>query len=166
MEDSHHSALVRELRQNVRQILGLDLEQPAKAIALFTAHWQTQNPTISASVESHLYYDYYGFPEEGYRITHDGKGCPEVARRVFELLQEAGFNAQLDIQRGALSIKTAENSCARSDSLIGWDHGTFVPMKLIDPPASIPSVQISVLRSQDATELLRMGKNVLRMVVG
>ena len=39
-------------------------------------------------------------------------------------------------------------------------------MKLIDPNASIPIVQVSVLRSQDATELLRMGKNVLRMVIG
>jgi aromatic ring-opening dioxygenase catalytic subunit (LigB family) len=30
-------------------------------------------------------------------------------------------------------------------------------MKLIDPDATIPIVQISVLRSQDASELLRMG---------
>ena len=41
-----------------------------------------------------MYYDYYGFPEEGYRMTHDGTGSPEVAGRVYELLKGAVFEAQ------------------------------------------------------------------------
>ena len=110
MNDPDHAALNRELGVNVRQILGLDSEQPPKAIAVFTAHWQTKHPTISASRESHLYYDYYGFPEEGYSITHNGKGSPEAAARVLELLGNAGFDAQLDTKRGAFSIQPVEDS--------------------------------------------------------
>jgi aromatic ring-opening dioxygenase catalytic subunit (LigB family) len=106
LQDHCHASLIRELVQNVHQILGLDAEQPPKAITLFTAHWQTHRPTISASEDSHLYYDYYGFPEEGYNITHNGKGSPQVAKRVSELLQEAGFEAQLNTSRGLSHNKT------------------------------------------------------------
>lgn len=100
LQDRCHTPLVHELRQNVRNILGLDSDQPPEAVVLFTAHWQSHQPAISASEDSHLYYDYRGFPEEGYSITHNGKGSPHVANRVFELLQRADFEPVLNTDRG------------------------------------------------------------------
>jgi len=40
----------------------------------------------------------------------------------------------------------------------GWDHGVFIPMLLINPAANVPIVQVSVLRSQDPGDHIRMGK--------
>jgi len=39
----------------------------------------------------------------------------------------------------------------------GWDHGVFVPLLLIAPEANIPVLQVSVLASQSAADLLKMG---------
>ena len=40
----------------------------------------------------------------------------------------------------------------------GWDHGIFVPLKLISPPTSIPLIQLSVLSSQSAKDLFALGR--------
>jgi len=39
-----------------------------------------------------------------------------------------------------------------------WDHGVFIPMMLINPSARIPIVQVSVLNSENAAELYKMGR--------
>ena len=39
-----------------------------------------------------------------------------------------------------------------------WDHGVFVPMKLIDPQAKIPIVQLSVLASESPSESYAIGR--------
>jgi len=39
----------------------------------------------------------------------------------------------------------------------GWDHGVFVPLKLIDPPAHIPLIQLSVLSSESPTAHFAIG---------
>ena len=47
--------------------------------------------------------------------------------------------------------------------MIGWDHGVFVPMKLVDPCAKLPVVQVSVPTAHadqdpDSGLLLAMGR--------
>jgi aromatic ring-opening dioxygenase catalytic subunit (LigB family) len=46
----------------------------------------------------------------------------------------------------------------RLDPERGWDHGVFVPLKLVMPEADIPIVQVSVLASEDPEKHLRMGR--------
>ena len=41
---------------------------------------------------------------------------------------------------------------------VGWDHGVFIPLLLINPAADIPIVQVSVLRSQSASDLYAVGR--------
>lgn len=40
----------------------------------------------------------------------------------------------------------------------GFDHGTFVPMKLAYPQADVPTVQLSLKRGLDPTEHLAIGR--------
>lgn len=40
----------------------------------------------------------------------------------------------------------------------GWDHGVFVPMKLIDPAAKTPIVQLSVLASESPSQSYAIGQ--------
>ena len=46
---------------------------------------------------------------------------------------------------------------ARLTVTLGWDHGVFVPMMLINPKADIPIIQLSVLSSENAQQHYQMG---------
>ena len=42
--------------------------------------------------------------------------------------------------------------------VIEWDHGVFVPMKLVDPKAKTPIVQLSVLASESPSQSYAIGR--------
>ena len=44
------------------------------------------------------------------------------------------------------------------DGQRGFDHGLFVPLKIMYPQADIPCLQLSMLKSLDAAEHIRMGE--------
>jgi aromatic ring-opening dioxygenase catalytic subunit (LigB family) len=96
-----------------------------KAILLVSGHWETKGFTVTGAERPGLIYDYSGFPEHTYRLTYPAPGAPVLAKRVHELLSEAGLPARVDPQRG-------------------WDHGVFVPLKVVFPEAQIPVVELSV----------------------
>ncbi|KAJ3321913.1 hypothetical protein HDV06_003779 [Boothiomyces sp. JEL0866] len=129
-----HKDLIEFLNGKAKEWIG----KPA-AIVVVTAHWETKNPVISGASKHDLYYDYYNFPPEAYQIQYNAPGSPQVAEKVFQLLSDAGFKPELDTKRG-------------------WDHGVFIPLKMVVPDADIPVIQVSVLESQDPIELLNMGK--------
>jgi len=43
------------------------------------------------------------------------------------------------------------------NSILGWDHGVFIPFLLINPAADIPIIQVSILAAQDPPSHFRMG---------
>jgi len=73
-----------------------------------------------------MLYDYYGFPDETYRLSWPAPGAPELARRVDELLESAGSTVGREEKRG-------------------YDHGTFVPLMVALPNADIPTAQLSLV---------------------
>jgi aromatic ring-opening dioxygenase catalytic subunit (LigB family) len=121
--------------QSLRELPG---EAP-KALLVVSAHWEEPVPTVMTSSAPPMLYDYYGFPPASYELTWPAPGHPGVAARVRELLGAAGFS-------------TAE------DAARGFDHGTFVPLKLTYPNAEIPTLQLSLKRGLDPAEHLAMGR--------
>uniref|UniRef100_A0A2A4JXU1 Extradiol ring-cleavage dioxygenase class III enzyme subunit B domain-containing protein n=1 Tax=Heliothis virescens TaxID=7102 RepID=A0A2A4JXU1_HELVI len=134
--EKDHLGLTNFLRDGVQKHMNL---KEVKAIILVTAHWEEKVVTISSGEHHNLYFDYYGFPPETYKYRYDAPGDPALAERIHHTLKKAGINSKLDSKRG-------------------WDHGVFVPMMLINPSASIPIVQISVLSNQDAEQHYNLGK--------
>src|SRR5690554_6959096 len=63
------------------------------------------------------------FPPESYTITYPAPGEPQLAEQVLAAITAAGIQAQGDAKRG-------------------FDHGLFVPLKLMYPDADIPCIQI------------------------
>jgi aromatic ring-opening dioxygenase catalytic subunit (LigB family) len=114
-------------------------KSPPKAVVVVSAHWEEAVPTVMTSARPPMLYDYYGFPPASYEITWPAPGDPKLAARVRALASAAGFG-------------TAENATR------GYDHGTFVPLKLTFPDAEVPTVQLSMLSSLDPAEHLRLGR--------
>ena len=110
-----------------------------KALLVISAHWEERLPTVMTSAQPPMLYDYYGFPPESYTITWPAPGSPQLARRVHQLLRDAGFPAASDPQRG-------------------FDHGTFVPLKLTYPDADVPAIQLSLIQGLDPAEHIRLGR--------
>jgi aromatic ring-opening dioxygenase catalytic subunit (LigB family) len=108
------------------------------AIVVLSAHWECERPTITSGAAPELIYDYGGFPEETYRLRYPAPGAPELAGRVAQLLADAGFEPELDPNRG-------------------FDHGMFIPLLLMYPDASIPVIQLSMLSSLDPADHIAMG---------
>lgn len=131
--DPDHQEMVDRLTE-----LAANLRKP-KAILVISAHWEESAPTITAGSHPSLIYDYHGFPSEAYDIQYPCPGQPELANGVFRALEQAGLSPRLDDKRG-------------------FDHGVFVPLKLMYPEADIPVVQLSLVNSLDAVTHLAIGR--------
>lgn len=110
-----------------------------KAMLVISAHWEERVPTVMTSPQPPMLYDYFGFAPEAYQITWPAPGNPALAERVQSLLANAGFSTATDAKRG-------------------FDHGTFVPLKLSFPQADIPTVQLSLIKGLDPKEHLALGR--------
>lgn len=127
-----------ELAAYLRSVARLPASPP-KAIVVVSAHWEERVPTVMTSGRPPMLYDYYGFPPESYTITWPAPGEPALAARVRALLEKSGFETAGDETRG-------------------FDHGTFVPLKLAYPDADVPTVQLSLIQGLDPAQHLAMGR--------
>lgn len=127
----------RDMVARLTEIAGR-LRKPS-AILVISAHWEAPVPTITSGANPPLIYDYSGFPPESYAIEYPCPGEPALAARVHRALEQAGLPARLDDRRG-------------------FDHGVFVPLKLMYPAADIPCVQLSLVDSLDAATHLAIGR--------
>jgi aromatic ring-opening dioxygenase catalytic subunit (LigB family) len=137
-EIDKHSPAAHWFRQLSKQ---LSLPSKPKAILIITAHWETTDILQINSQEQHpeLFYDYYGFPTEAYSLTYNPPGDLQLSNRVKFLLEQAGIQAQLNDTRN-------------------FDHGVYIPLKLIYPDADIPIVSMSILDNLSPTQHLAIGK--------
>ena len=109
------------------------------AILVISAHWEEHVPTLLGAEYPPMFYDYYGFPEEAYKITYPAPGNPELVSRISALLAENNMLPKIDTTRG-------------------FDHGLFIPLKLMYPEADIPSIQLSLIRGLDPAMHIALGK--------
>jgi 4,5-DOPA dioxygenase extradiol len=104
--------------------LGQSLPRP-QAILIMSAHFETATPTFEAGEQPGMIYDFGGFEPELYRMTYPAPGAPELAFKAAALAEKAGLAPQISKGRG-------------------YDHGTWVPLKLLYPQADIPVATLSV----------------------
>jgi len=136
--DMFDPAEMKPLASYLETLRTLPPERP-RAVLAVSAHWEARIPTVMTSPHPPMLYDYYGFPPSTYEITWPAPGDPALAARVRGLLEASGFATAADDQRG-------------------FDHGTFVPLKLTYPDADIPTVQLSLLDDLDPARHLALGR--------
>jgi len=128
----------KQLESSLQQIPSL-LEEKPNAVLMISAHWQTNEISVSSNPQPPMIYDYGGFPDETYHITYPAPGSPRLAQQVQQLITEADINCKIDPDRG-------------------FDHGTFVPMSVIYPAADVPLVQLSIHRDSNPNLHLALGR--------
>jgi aromatic ring-opening dioxygenase catalytic subunit (LigB family) len=131
--DPGHKAMVDFMTN-----LSSQLRRP-DAILVISAHWEERAATLLGAEHPAMFYDYYGFPDKAYEIKYPAPGSPELAKKIVGLLEKEGLPARVDLQRG-------------------FDHGLFIPLKLMYPQADIPALQLSLLRGLDPAAHIALGK--------
>ena len=85
------------------------LPQP-RAILCVSAHWETEGTFVTAMSNPRTIHDFYGFPDELYRVTYPAPGMPELAETVSDLVH---------------------TTSVRPDSTFSWglDHGAWAVLR-------------------------------------
>ena len=110
-----------------------------KAILCVSAHWETDGARVTVMERPRTIHDFYGFPEELYRVQYPAPGSPELAARVRELA-------------GAEEVATDESW--------GIDHGAWSVLRRMYPAADIPVVQLSLDRRRSPREHLALARTL------
>lgn len=119
--------------------MAADLPRP-RAIVVASAHFEVSGGVaVSADPHPETIHDFGGFAPELYAMQYPAPGEPELARRIADDLQAAGFPARAVDRRG-------------------FDHGVWVPLKLAYPDADIPVVSVSVDPRQGPEHHFRLGQ--------
>ena len=84
-------------------------------------------------------HDFYGFPEELYRVEYPACGSSELVSRVLEL---------------------ADSQPVAPDQSWGLDHGTWAVMRRMYPEADIPVVQLSLDRKRSPSANVALSRKL------
>ena len=101
-----------------------DLPRP-KAIVIPTAHWLTRGPAVGGASKPEMIYDFGGFPKPLFEMQYPAPGNPALAERIADMIAASGMAVGIDPKRG-------------------FDHGVWVPLKLMYPDADIPVVPLAI----------------------
>jgi 4,5-DOPA dioxygenase extradiol len=131
--DEGHKAMVKFMLKLPDQLHKPDL------VLVISAHWEEKTATLLGAEKPVMFYDYYGFPAQAYEIQYPAPGSPAAAKRIVEILEKNHVPAKIDSQRG-------------------FDHGLFIPLKLMYPEADIPCLQLSLIAGLNPATHIALGK--------
>jgi 4,5-DOPA dioxygenase extradiol len=103
--------------------LGADIrsKHEIKAALVVSAHWCTQGTFVNIAEEQKQVFDYYGFPDEYYKVQYHAHGSPEVAH---------------DVKKIVPSVTETTDW--------GLDHGAWPMLMHLFPKADVPVFQLSL----------------------
>lgn len=108
---------------NALHHLGIDLKKnfEVKAALVVSAHWCTKGTFVNVSKEQKQIYDYYGFPEEYYKVKYQALGSEEMSREVKKIVPSVTETTDW-----------------------GLDHGAWPMLMHLFPKADVPVFQLSL----------------------
>jgi 4,5-DOPA dioxygenase extradiol len=101
---------------------GKRLPRP-RAIMVVSAHWLTSGTRVGCMDRPRTIHDFYGFPDELYRLSYPSPGAPDEAQFI------------------TTAVKKAAVACDRA---WGLDHASWAVLKHLYPEADIPVFELSL----------------------
>lgn len=126
---------------NFLRQLGREMLEPPRAVVIFSAHWDSPVQLVTEDEVHKTIHDFYGFPEEMYRIRYEAPGSPELSQEIRSLFHS-----------GNLPFRTVSGR--------GLDHGAWVILKAMFPEADVPVVALSVDSTRTPAEQYAIGKMI------
>ena len=118
--------------------LGAGLAPSVRGIIMVSAHWESDRPALTSATHPQTVHDFGGFAPELHTMRYPGRTDPGLVDAVEAALRAAGFEPTLD-------------------PAAGFDHGAWVPLRLMLPDARLPVVQLSLLRDASPARQLELG---------
>lgn len=115
-----------------------EIEKP-KAIMVISAHWMTKGTYITDVDQPETIYDFYGFPEELYKIKYSPKGAKKYAE---------------------IALNQLKDEKVKGTTAWGLDHGAWTILRHIYPKEDIPVFQMSIDATLSNEEHYRLGKKL------
>ena len=101
--------------------LGRAMPKP-EAVLVVSAHWLTKGTCVCCVQKPETIHDFYGFPDDLYRIDYAAPGAPDHAKILTQ------------ISKGEV----------RCDLTWGLDHASWTVLKHIYPKADVPVFELSL----------------------
>lgn len=111
-----------------------------KAILCVSAHWETDGTKVTAMKSPRTIHDFYGFPDELFRVQYPAPGSSQLAERVQEIIGQEE---------------------AAADESWGIDHGAWSVLRRMYPEADIPVIQLSLDRKKSPREHFDLAMKLL-----
>lgn len=108
-----------------------------KSILVISAHWVIDKTKVVSVEHPKTIHDFYGFPEELYRIQYPAPGAPQLAKELAPV--------------------------AESTEDWGLDHGSWAILRLMFPEAKIPVTQLSLNRIRTLQQHFELGQELRRL---
>lgn len=136
LEDDDYTRALRDF--------GLRYPRPT-AIVVMSAHWEARGPIrVNSGDRPPLIYDFSGFSDPLYRLDYKAPGSPDLAHVIASRLSRSGILNALEPARG-------------------WDHGLWIPLRLMYPEAEAPVVELSLPIPRRPEDLLGVGEALARL---
>jgi 4,5-DOPA dioxygenase extradiol len=118
--------------------IAVDLPRP-EAILVLSAHWLTKGSYVCSAEKPDQIYDFYGFPDELYRVQYHPPGAPAIARVLSREL------ASIDLQ---------------IDKKWGIDHALWAVLMHMYPRADIPVLEMSLDMTKSEEDHYSIGRKL------
>lgn len=96
-----------------------------RAIVVASAHFLAHQPVVGGAAQPQTVHDFGGFPRALHEMQYPAPGDPGLAEEIAQKIAGAGLPVAIDPQHG-------------------YDHGVWVPLRLLYPQADIPVVPVSI----------------------
>jgi 4,5-DOPA dioxygenase extradiol len=131
MDDPYNSALIN---------FGRNLE--IKGIVAVSSHWVTPGPVqITSGIHPTIQHNFHGYQKELYDLDYKTPFSADLVQELTSLLEEDEFEIYLNPH-------------------YAFDHGVWMPLRLIRPEADVAVVQLSLPLYEDPRKIMKLGHSL------